>query len=97
MGCLTGLSESKAAAAAYGFLLSQERLNQTGWRSGNRAACPIVLPKSAVDLPVSAASTSATMCASRSSRASFFRRSRPKITESVALLEKGWFRPLPTA
>ena len=40
-------------------------------------------PKAAADFPVRAASTSATICSRRSSLASFFRRSRPKITLSV--------------
>ena len=60
----------------------------TGCCAGVRNPGFAALPKSAVDFPVSAASTRATMCASRSSRACFFRRSRPKITESVALLER---------
>jgi len=40
------------------------------------------------DFPVKAASTSATIWSSRSSRASFFNRSRPKITLSVALFDR---------
>jgi hypothetical protein len=59
--------------------------NQTVCGTNERSLAGLFLPKV---LPVSAASTSATMWSSRSSRASFFRRSRPKITLSVALLDR---------
>ena len=54
----------------------------------SRGASGAFRPNTAVDFPVSAASTSATMCSSRSSLASFFSKSRPKITLSVAELER---------
>ncbi len=70
-------------------LSSDEILVDTGLADEPRPVTPRGVPRraapasrrtSAVDLPVSAASTSATMCSRRSSRASFFKRSRPKIT-----------------
>ena len=62
--------------------------HQTASRADGASLSALSLPNAAVDFPVNAASTSATMWARRSSRASFDSRSRPKITLSVALLER---------
>src|SRR4051794_31619955 len=62
--------------------------DHAGWRACARRRGTLVGPKAAVDFPVRAASTSATMCARRSSLASLARRSRPKITLSVALFDR---------
>jgi hypothetical protein len=56
--------------------------------AGARNRGDLFLPKTAVDFPVSAASTRATMCSRRSSLASLLNKSRPKITLSVALFER---------
>jgi hypothetical protein len=64
------------------------RVRHAGCRTGARLVGALPLPNAAADFPVSAASTSATICSSRSSLASLVRRSRPKITLKVALLER---------
>src|SRR5712671_4520954 len=62
--------------------------DQTVCSAGERSLGTLFLPNAAADFPVSAASTSATMWSRRSSLASLVRRSRPKITLSVALFDR---------
>jgi hypothetical protein len=77
-----------SASAHAGSLLSQGRQEIHAGCFTAARNLGAFLPNAAIDFPVSAASTSATIWSRRSSLACLLNRSRPKITLSVALFDR---------